>query len=163
LPASLRQGCKEQNHANTPKNHVQERFMSANEPLDFEKLAADLKTALTPEAAHKMERLIHTHVGGPMTTVYTQLQIVKLLLQRNPSQLETEIPSLIENMQFAAENIRTIVRALAVAAKPEAMETMYQAEEETKPKKPEHTASAHSGDSLVDSPLPGSETKPEDQ
>ncbi len=87
--------------------------MSSNEPLEYEALLEDLKAVLSPEAAHKMERLIHTHIGGPMTTAFTQMEITEIIAQRKPEQLGEELTSLKENIRFASMNIRTIVKALA--------------------------------------------------
>jgi hypothetical protein len=87
------------------------------ETLDYENLVAQFREYLDPETAHKMERLIHTHIGGPMTTLSMQVQITEMVLKRKPEGLGEEITKLKENMSFAAENIRTIVRALAAATR----------------------------------------------
>lgn len=87
------------------------------EQLDFETLVTEFRQYLPPEAAHKMERLIHTHVGGPMTTLFTQMELTRIIMQRKPDDLPQEIEKLKENISFASENIRTIVRALAAATR----------------------------------------------
>lgn len=86
------------------------------EPLDLDALIEELEETLSPESAHKLERLVHTHIGGPMTTVSTQVEILKILSERDPAKLPEEILALKEHLQLASQNIRTIVRALAVAA-----------------------------------------------
>ena len=89
------------------------------ETLDFETLVEELRAELTPEAAHKIERLIHTHIGGPMTTVFTQMQITEIMLKREPESITEELGKLKENIGAASENIRLIVRALAAAMRDE--------------------------------------------
>lgn len=91
----------------------------SSEPLELEPLIEELRAVLSPEAAHKIERLIHTHIGGPMTTAFTQMEITKIIMQRKPEQLPEELASLKESIGFAANNIRTIVKALAAAMRPE--------------------------------------------
>ena len=88
------------------------------EALELDPLIEELRTALDPEAAHKLERLVHTHVGGPMTTVATQVEILKILADRDPEKLPEEIIALKGHLQLATQNIRTIVRALAAATRP---------------------------------------------
>lgn len=93
--------------------------VAVNDALDLEQLSAELDEILTPEVAHRLERLVHTHIGGPLTTVSTQLEIMNILAKRDPDKLPEEIEALREHMKEAAYNVRTIVRALAVAAKSE--------------------------------------------
>ena len=92
----------------------------SNDPLELEPLIEELKAVLSPEAAHKVERLIHTHIGGPMTTAFTQMEITQIIMQRKPEQLPEELASLKENIRFASNNIRTIVKALAGVMKGDA-------------------------------------------
>lgn len=90
--------------------------MSGQE-LDLETLVEDLRERLDYDAAYIMERLIHTHIGGPMTTVFTQMQITEIVMKRNPDELENEIAKLKDSISAASANIRTIVRALAMASR----------------------------------------------
>jgi hypothetical protein len=93
--------------------------MAEQQELDLKTLANELRDYLDYDAAYKMERLIHTHVGGPMTTVFTQMQITEIIMKRNPDELEAELVKLKDNISAASANIRTIVRALAMASRDE--------------------------------------------
>ena len=89
----------------------------SEQELDLETLAEELREYLDYDAAHKMERLVHTHIGGPMTTLFTQMQITEIIMKRDPDQLEAEMAKLKDNLSAASANIRTIVRALAMASR----------------------------------------------
>lgn len=91
----------------------------AEQELDLETLAEELREYLDYDAAYKMERLIHTHIGGPMTTLFTQMQITEIVMKRDPDAVEEEMVKLKANMNAASANIRTIVRALAMASRDE--------------------------------------------
>lgn len=86
-----------------------------SELLELEDLIEEFRAILSPEVAHKFERLLHTHVGGPMTTVATQVEIMSILAKRDPEKLPEEVANLKEQIKLASLNIRTIVRALASA------------------------------------------------
>lgn len=85
--------------------------------LDFDQLQAEIKALFPTEASHWMEKLIHTYVGGPVTTIYTQLEIIQRALERRPEMVAGEVVSMKENVKVASENIRKIVKALAAAAR----------------------------------------------
>jgi hypothetical protein len=83
--------------------------------LDFEALTEELRGIYEPDGLHWMERLLHTHIGGPVTALYTQVEIIQRALDRKPEMVPEEVASLKENVRFASNNIRTIVKALAAA------------------------------------------------
>jgi hypothetical protein len=86
------------------------------EPLDFDELKEEMVGNFPPEMSHRLESLIHTYVGGPVTTLYTQLEIIKRALERKPEMVAGEVESMQENVELASANIRTLVKALAAAA-----------------------------------------------
>lgn len=85
--------------------------------LNVEELAEELREYLDYDAAHKIERLIHTHIGGPMTTLFTQLEVTKIIMKRDPDKLEEEMAKVKDSLKAASTNINTIVRALAMASR----------------------------------------------
>lgn len=85
--------------------------------LDFEALQAEVIENVPPDASHWIERLIHTYIGGPVTTLFTQLEIIQRALDRKPEMVPSEVESMKRNLAVASDNIRKIVRALAAAAR----------------------------------------------
>lgn len=83
--------------------------------LDFDALTDELRGLYDPDGLHWMERLLHTHIGGPVTALYTQVEIIQRALVRKPEMVPDEVASLKENVRLASDNIRTIVKALAAA------------------------------------------------
>lgn len=86
-------------------------------PLDLnaDELIAEFQELLTPEVAYKMERLLHTYVGNPVTGIFTQVEIIKRTIERKPENLPDEIDNLQNQVRRASTNIVTMVRALAAA------------------------------------------------
>jgi hypothetical protein len=64
-----------------------------------------------------MERLLHTYVGGPVTSVFTQIEIIQRALDRKPEMVPGEVAALKENVRLASANIVKIVKALAAASR----------------------------------------------
>ncbi len=86
-------------------------------PLDLntEDLIAEFQEFLTPEIAYKMERLLHTYIGNPVTGIFTQVEIIKRTIERKPDNLPTEIDNLQNQVRRASNNIVIMVKALAAA------------------------------------------------
>ncbi|MBI5931989.1 MAG: hypothetical protein HY862_21960 [Chloroflexi bacterium] len=90
----------------------------SNEPLDLDALTETMRELYDGEGLHWMEKLLHTHVGGPVTALFTQVEIIQRALDRKPEMVPEEVASLKDNVRLASDNIRKIVRALAAATRP---------------------------------------------
>ena len=83
--------------------------------LDLDQLAEDLRSYLDEDSAYKMERLLHTYVANPMSSVFMQLEIMKRVFERKPEMIGDEIVNLQKQVQLASTNVVTVVKALAQA------------------------------------------------
>ncbi|GIK63939.1 MAG: hypothetical protein BroJett018_17330 [Chloroflexota bacterium] len=89
-----------------------------NTELDFDALIEAMREHYDAEGLHWMEKLLHTHVGGPVTALFTQVEIIQRALDRKPEMVPGEVASLKDNVRLASDNIRKIVKALAAANRP---------------------------------------------
>lgn len=94
-----------------------------NNELDFDALVEGMREHYDGEGLDWMEKLLHTHIGGPVTALFTQVEIIQRALDRKPEMVPGEVVSLKENVRLASDNIRKIVRALAAANRPPEDET----------------------------------------
>lgn len=83
--------------------------------LDLDELSAEFRASLDETSAYKMERLLHTYVANPMSSVFMQIEIMKRLLERDPATLAGEVENLQKQVRLASDNIVTVVKALAAA------------------------------------------------
>ena len=83
--------------------------------LDHDQLRDELRATLTRESAYKMERLLHTYVANPVSSIFMQLEIIKRVMEKRPDMLPGEIENLGKQVKLASENVVTVVKALAAA------------------------------------------------
>ncbi len=90
----------------------------SNTELDLDALIAAMREHYDTEGLDWMEKLLHTYVGGPVTALFTQVEIIQRALDRKPEMVPGEVASMKDNVRLASDNIRKIVRALAAANRP---------------------------------------------